>query len=315
MAEFRELVAQVDELELKLELASAHHGQQYTALEALQAAQEILEQVSLRTGVFEKRASEKDPDKKIYGPKMVGRVMELVGRVNAAAEGANELNVLLAPQRKRQLAEEEQHRQQCERDFLEEHEQHRLDSQQGRLAEHEARVENERALQQKREETRAEIAVAMANARRGEAAVAVTHMTLDKAILLLEENCGPQALGEALQALLLICSNVVAHPDESQFRSIRLTNPHFQLTVARHCGGLEALHALGFAEVESLDEGGNMLVLEEPSLEKDMEAWAAWFERLKTQRSKLQAHMQSCNVAPLPTAVKSVGVETLNLPA
>ena len=36
-----------------------------------------------------------------------------------------------------------------------------------------------------------------------------------------------------------MCSNALAHPEEPRFRTIRILNPHFQQTVARHAGGIE----------------------------------------------------------------------------
>ena len=85
-----------------------------------------------------------------------------------------------------------------------------------------------------------------------------------------------QEAQEALQALLLLCSNVVAHPDEPRFRAVRVANGHFERTVGRHAGGLEAVLALGFAERESLGESEEAwLVLDEPSLEDDFDLWSS----------------------------------------
>ena len=53
-----------------------------------------------------------------------------------------------------------------------------------------------------------------------------------------------------------LCANVVAHPEESSFRSIRLLNGHFQQSVARHSGGVEVLMAIGFVEKDGVDEEG-----------------------------------------------------------
>jgi len=51
--------------------------------------------------------------------------------------------------------------------------------------------------------------------------------------------------------------------------------------VARHRGGLEVLIALGFIERRSVEDDELCLVLEEPPLELDLDAWSAWFETRK----------------------------------
>ena len=48
--------------------------------------------------------------------------------------------------------------------------------------------------------------------------------------------------------------------------------------MARHRGGLEVLLALGFVERRSVEDDELCLVLEEPVLELDLDAWSAWFE-------------------------------------
>ena len=48
--------------------------------------------------------------------------------------------------------------------------------------------------------------------------------------------------------------------------------------MARHRGGLEVLLALGFVERRSVEDDELCLVLEEPPLELDLDAWSAWFE-------------------------------------
>ena len=115
-------------------------------------------------------------------------------------------------------------------------------------------------------------------------------------------------LTDALQALQLLCVNIVAHPEEATFRTVRLLNAHFQRSVARHPGGVEALLALGFAEVEDVgEEGAIVYVMEEPSLEDDYEGWAAWYDGVKRDRDALLEAMTARSIRPLPPATKGVG--------
>ena len=84
---------------------------------------------------------------------------------------------------------------------------------------------------------------------------AEAELGLEEALALLRRECADEAaLADALQALLLLCANVVAHPEDQRFRTIRLLNAHFQATVARHRGGLEVLRALGFVERRSVED-------------------------------------------------------------
>ena len=107
MAEFKTLVARLDEAEQFLERASAPApaASPYAPLDALDAAVSALEELTPRVGVFEKRALEKDPDKKVYGPKMAERVLAVAGRLADAAEAADELSDSLAPLRRQRSGE------------------------------------------------------------------------------------------------------------------------------------------------------------------------------------------------------------------
>ena len=145
--------------------------------------------------------------------------------------------------------------------------------------------------------------------RRGQApGAAEAELGLEEALALLRRECADEAaLADALQALLLLCANVVAHPEDQRFRTIRLLNAHFQATVARHRGGLEVLRALGFVERRSVEDDELCLVLEEPALELDLDAWSAWFDALKAKRDVLGAVMAELGVRPLPPAALGGG--------
>mmetsp|Transcript_78877 Transcript_78877/g.156818 ORF Transcript_78877/g.156818 Transcript_78877/m.156818 type:complete len:158 (-) Transcript_78877:255-728(-) len=112
----------------------------------------------------------------------------------------------------------------------------------------------------------------------------------------------------ALQALQLMCSNIVARPEEAMFRTIRLLNGPFQQSVARHAGGVEALLAIGFVEAQSLgEEEAVFFVLEEPQLDEDPLGWASWYDGVKASRDTLLALMQTLGVRELPAAAKGTG--------
>jgi len=133
-------------------------------------------------------------------------------------------------------------------------------------------------------------------------------LDLGGSLELLQKCCTAAELADALQALHLLTSNIIARPEEAMFRKVRLLNASFQQTVARHQGGVEALVAMGFEEVESLEEEEAIFyVLEEPSLEADVDRWARWFEGLKAHQAQCEALMEACGVRALPLAAKGTG--------
>ena len=81
--------------------------------------------------------------------------------------------------------------------------------------------------------------------------------------------------------------------------------------MARHRGGLEVLLALGFVERRSVEDDELCLVLEEPPLELDLDAWSAWSEtrpltrdrdRWRNARPKPRTtHVMSSTPTPTPT--------------
>ena len=88
MAEFRGLVARVDALEASLAAAAQGVGASddlaEEPLRSLDAAKETILEVTPRAEVFEKRAKESDPDKRIYGPQMAQKVLALCERLTQA---------------------------------------------------------------------------------------------------------------------------------------------------------------------------------------------------------------------------------------
>ena len=78
--------------------------------------------------------------------------------------------------------------------------------------------------------------------------------------------------------------------------------------MVRHRGGLEVLLELGFVERRSVEEDELCLVLEEPPLELDLDAWSAWLAT-RSDRGRqidgethglLQAQAQPLPLTPNP---------------
>jgi hypothetical protein len=130
-------------------------------------------------------------------------------------------------------------------------------------------------------------------------------MSLLDAEAKLRSSCSAAEHRAALQALHLIASNAIAHPEESHFRSLRLLNDSLQRSVARHAGGVEVLMALGFVERETMEGDTSVLhyVLEEPPIDH-VDAWARWFDGVKERRDALGTIMLAERIQVLPTATK-----------
>jgi len=71
------------------------------ALAAHARACAALEQLEPRAQVFERRALERDPEKRIYGPKMSRRVLDFCDALQSAARHCAELREALSPARRR----------------------------------------------------------------------------------------------------------------------------------------------------------------------------------------------------------------------
>ena len=328
-SEFAQLGAQLEWLEARLDRAASQEGglSGEQQLEALRSAQAELELVAPRAVVFGGRAREADPDKQMYGPKMVARVLDFCARVEAAGEKAAALDESLAPVVEQLAAQAREAERQAEE------ERQRLVADEARAAVERAeaqRREREETERREEEEARRQEQVAREREleRRGQAPAPLAAtggdggggggggessadgavlsaeeqgLTLDEALGSLQRHTAgqPAELADALQALQLLCANVAAHPEEPRFRTtawsqrparlsdhterpwpwspghrpvrpkmtqhahlaapgppgtIKLLNPHFQRTVARHRGGIEVLLSLGFVERQAVDE-------------------------------------------------------------
>jgi hypothetical protein len=146
----------------------------------------------------------------------------------------------------------------------------------------------------------------------------IADLSLTQSLELLEGSCECAEFASALQALHLLCANIVARPEEALFRKVRLLNASFQQTVARYPGGVEALLALGFEESETLegDEEAVCYVLEEPNLEEDIERCGRWYDGIKAHQAELLGRMEAHGVRALPVAAKGTGwAEGMTAPA
>jgi hypothetical protein len=290
-----------------------------STLATFASATGVLKELRQRAEVFERRAREKDPDKQIYGPKMVQKVFDFLGALDTACEHAEELDDVLTPIRLRVAGA----KQAAAAEAAAATEARVTSEREAAAAAAAARARAEEEARLEAEQEAAARAAAIAAPLEGMVAAApasvldvdnlgrrdlIEGLSLGQAVEEMKRWCDGLQLADALQALHLLCTNVVAHPDDPKFRTVRLLNAAFQQTVARHPGGVEALVAIGFCEATLLEEEEAVCyILEEPSLEDDFERWAAWFDGVKAHRDQLETMMGELGVRTLPAAVKGTG--------
>lgn len=98
--------------------------------------------------------------------------------------------------------------------------------------------------------------------------------------ILLAATAGDRAAQQAaIDALYTLFSQIVARPEEVNFRRIRRNHPKFEADIGRHPGGKEILIASGF-RLGAIDDVPSYISTE-PDLEKDMDGWSAWFDLKK----------------------------------
>ena len=90
----------------------------------------------------------------------------------------------------------------------------------------------------------------------------------------------PAAQKAALEALLVLFTQIAQHPEEINFRRIRRDHPQFHQDIGRHRGGREIFIAAGFKLVKIDDIP--CFYSKEPNLETDMDAWSDWFDGIKS---------------------------------
>ena len=95
---------------------------------------------------------------------------------------------------------------------------------------------------------------------------------------------------DAITALHTIFSQIVAHPEEANFRRIRRDHPRFLSDIGQYAGGKELLIAAGF-ELGFVEEVPSF-VCKEPNIETDMDGWAAWFDLFKGTLALIEKEMK-----------------------
>ena len=99
----------------------------------------------------------------------------------------------------------------------------------------------------------------------------------------------PLAQRTAVQALHRMFQQIVARPEEVNFRRIRRGHAQFEQDIGRHPGGKEILIAAGF-RLGAIDDVPSFISTE-PDLETDMDAWGDWFDLLKNTLAIMEEAM------------------------
>jgi len=92
--------------------------------------------------------------------------------------------------------------------------------------------------------------------QRIEEPVAALCARLQKSIEMLRLQATPTEADSAIQTLFRIIKNVIEHPNDIKYKSLRKSNPHFQRSVANYKAAMEVLELIGFCEDVVSDEIG-----------------------------------------------------------
>ncbi|XP_062192715.1 uncharacterized protein LOC133896182 isoform X2 [Phragmites australis] len=92
--------------------------------------------------------------------------------------------------------------------------------------------------------------------QRIEEPVAALFARLQKAIEMLRLQATPAEADAAIQTLFKIIKNVIEHPNDTKYRRLRKSNPHFQRSVTNYKAAMEVLELIGFCEDVVSDEIG-----------------------------------------------------------
>jgi PUB domain len=79
---------------------------------------------------------------------------------------------------------------------------------------------------------------------------------------------------------------VRANPEDPRFRRIRCENERFHADVGQYDGATQILLSSGFQLQVSAE--GTALVMTEPDLSLQMDAWTVWYDTLKGTIARLQ---------------------------
>lgn len=101
------------------------------------------------------------------------------------------------------------------------------------------------------------------------------------------------AYSTAVSALHTLFSQIVAHPEEVNFRRVRKNHPKFHQDIGRHDGGREVLIAAGF-RLGAIDDVP-CFISTEPNIETQMDEWSEWFDLLKATLEVLEQELINCS--------------------
>lgn len=270
----------------------------WQSTEAVQQGLTDMEPLMLK---FQKRTTEKDPitEKPRYGEKTLQRVLALLANYRELVEhlGHESLGMLqeqaqtqqerdqqsaeaarLAEQQAQKEAELEEARRKADEERQRQEEQLERERQ---LAE---QIAQEREARRLIEEARRAAALAdqqwMDGIAKGPDGI---RLQLDQLL------SHAEAKQSAIPALHTLFTQIVARPEEVNYRRIRRDHPQFQADIGRFDGGREVLIAAGFV-LGYVDEVPSF-VCKEPNVEQDLDGWSAWFDGLKATVEILEEYL------------------------
>jgi PUB domain len=262
---------------------------------------------------FRKRLSEKDPvtDKPRYGDNATKRVQlvlacyeELLVALGALTgdDGSSELMKKL-----REGALEEQNnsqeRQNAEMEKQRAEEEKRRQEEQARVEAERRELENQRLKKEREEAERLEklrlsLQAESLEAERAAQAEREWVKSIAKGpdgvrkqlALLIHSTVDDKAAQKtAINSLYTLFSQIIARPEEPNFRRIRRDHAKFTNDIGRQPGGKEILIAAGFV-LGAVDEVPSF-ISKEPDVEKDLDGWSAWYDLLKAACDIIEEEM------------------------
>ncbi|CAM9613609.1 unnamed protein product [Chrysoparadoxa australica] len=105
-----------------------------------------------------------------------------------------------------------------------------------------------------------------------------------------EAKGGQQQCNKTLQALEKVLKQVLAHPEDPRFKAIKSDNESYQQDIGYSEGAVLVLLSSGFKV--RVEEGRNVLCINEPDPLEDMDAWAHWHDVLKSAVRAIQMALE-----------------------
>mmetsp|Transcript_19087 Transcript_19087/g.46849 ORF Transcript_19087/g.46849 Transcript_19087/m.46849 type:complete len:387 (-) Transcript_19087:207-1367(-) len=214
---------------------------------------------------FVERANEKDPDKKIYGPGMVKRVLALDAKAAAIKEEYEalfarweEAYIPILREKERAVAAEraEAERQraaEAEAEKIRKETEERIRKAEERGREQEARLKEEQKRQAEREaelrlraerEKYAEQKLQLQ--KEAERRARAEKMSPAEALSIIKSKNGYYQAQRALMTLRTLLGNIVNDPGVKTYRRVRQKNKHIQSELLQYAGGEDFLLSIGF---------------------------------------------------------------------